>query len=130
MSSAPTAQAVAQYVKTSGLSPDTLLYRATLAEFLVPDGAGFFISADPDAGEALDNVYVADHVVVAHEVGPGLAFAEDAQDWADEDRTVVTLRLGDVLDQGGAVYPVTSVITATVWYVTLPAGKVSVRARE
>ncbi len=38
----------------------------------------------------------------------------------------VAVRLGDVLDQGGMPYPVESVITEPVWYVTLPAGQVRV----
>jgi hypothetical protein len=38
----------------------------------------------------------------------------------------VAVRLRDVLDQGGLLYPVESVITEPVWYLTLPTGRVRV----
>ena len=37
---------------------------------------------------------------------------------------MVAVRLGDVLAQGGLIYPVESVITEKVWYCTLPAGSI------
>ncbi len=57
----------------------------------------------------------------------GLAFSEvrDNQ-WAEEGRIEVEVRLGDVLGQGGLVYPVESVITEKVWYLTMPEGEVRV----
>jgi hypothetical protein len=42
-------------------------------------------------------------------------------------RQTVSVRLGDVLVQGGRVYPVASSVTDRVWYVTLPAGGIDVR---
>jgi hypothetical protein len=115
-------------LETSGLTLESRLFRATLREYLSEDSAGnTVISADPAAGEALDDIYNDDHGTVAEDVGAGLAFAESADSWADDDRVVVEVRLGDALDQGARVYPVTSVITETVWFLTLPAGHVRVR---
>lgn len=45
-------------------------------------------------------------------------------------RTGVEIRLQDALDQGGRIYPVESVITGRVWYLTLPEGGVVVREIE
>ena len=85
------------------------------------------MSANPDPSEAVVDVYGGGYGTVASQVGPGLAFAlrPDSQ-WRDEGRVTVAVRLGDVLDQDGLLYPVESVITEPVWYVTLPAGRVRV----
>jgi hypothetical protein len=40
----------------------------------------------------------------------------------------VEVRLGDILRQGGLIYPVESVTVERVWYCTLPEGAVDVRA--
>ena len=50
----------------------------------------------------------------------------EAEDWSGDDRVLVELRLQDVLDQGGRIYPVDTVITEPVWYFTLPSGSVRV----
>lgn len=39
----------------------------------------------------------------------------------------VEVRLQDILDQGGLVYPVESVTVERAWYCTLPAGSIEVR---
>lgn len=112
-----------------GLDPTTVLFRATLEQFLTPDEAsgGWTITANPDPSEAVVDVYEGGHTALAAQMGPGLAFAvQPDNQWVEEDRVTVSLRLGDVLDQGGLVYPVESVITEPVWYVTLPSGRVGV----
>ena len=43
------------------------------------------------------------------------------------ERKLVEIRLGDVLAQGGLVYPVESVVTEKTWFMTLPQGAVPVR---
>ena len=43
------------------------------------------------------------------------------------ERMEVVVRLGDILDQGGLVYPVESVSIEKAWYCTLPSGSVNVR---
>lgn len=39
----------------------------------------------------------------------------------------VAVRLGDILRQGGLIYPVESVTVERVWYCTLPSDSVEVR---
>jgi hypothetical protein len=112
-----------------GLSPETALYRQTLRVHLTPadeDGA-FTLTANPDPSESVVDVYGEGHLSLAAHVGAGLAFAASADQWTADDRVAVAVRLGDVLAQGGRVYPVESVITEQVWYCTLPAGSVRVR---
>ena len=113
-----------------GLSGDTLLYRATLPEFLSTDEATdtVRVTANSDAPEAVIDVYGNGHVSGASQVGPGLAFTETQDnEWLAEDRRNVCARLQDVLDQGGLIYPVESVITDKAWYATLPSGTIRVR---
>jgi hypothetical protein len=69
------------------------------------------------------------HIIVAEQLGPGLALAEKRDNqWLAPDRTLVEVRLEDVLAQGGLLYPVESVVTEKVWFATLPRGSVVVRA--
>ena len=66
--------------------------------------------------------------MLAQQIGPGLAFSESADhEWLDSGRTAVEVRLQDVLSQGGLIYPVESIVTDRVWYLTLPDGGVRVR---
>ena len=113
-----------------GLTGETLLYRETLPEFLSTTAESSIqqISANDAASEALLNVYGDGHVWNADQIGPGLTFTESKDnEWASEDRRTICARLQDVLDQGGLVYPVESVITDRAWYVTLPSGSLFVR---
>jgi hypothetical protein len=120
---------LAETLEAHGLQRATVLYRETLEEFLSYDDASgeWSISANPDPSEAVIDVYAGGHVALAAQIGPGLAFTtRRGSEWASDHRVTVALELGDALDQGGLVYPVESVITDTVWYVTLPDGRVRV----
>ena len=66
MSSEPP-DSLVTFLAEQGLSPDTLLYRATLPEFLsrTEDGSAR-ISAHPDAGEAVVDIHHAGHTLVAN----------------------------------------------------------------
>ena len=130
MSGSGTKQAaLADLMVQHGLSEETRLYRYNLPEHLSEEEAGGALraSANPSASEAVIDVYAGGHIAVADSVGAGLAFSEvrDNQ-WAEEGRIEVEVRLGDVLGQGGLVYPVESVITEKVWYLTMPEGSVRV----
>jgi hypothetical protein len=105
-----------------------MLYRESLETFVERDDAGHeTVTANADPSEAVVNVYEGGHVALAAQIGAGLAFTERRDNqWREEGRVTVAVRLGDVLDQGGLLYPVESVITEPVWYVTLPSGRVRV----
>jgi len=125
-----TAAALQELLLSNGFTPETRFYRYTLPQFLTPaDGAGRFrISANPEPSEAVADVYGQGHMILAEQVSPGLAFGESAEsEWRADDRVCVEVVLKDVLDQGGLVYSVESVITDRIWYLTLPSGSVTVR---
>ena len=130
------------------LAGDTVLYREASRAALTPtDMPGVFrLPANSTPSEAVVDVYGQGYLVQAEQVGPGLAFAESAgPNWQETvemralkadptklgaqglDRVEVEVRLGDVLRQGGLIYPVESVTVERAWYCTLPAGSVDVR---
>ena len=123
-----------------GLSNETALYREAMRSALTPAGSGVFrLAANPRPSESVVDVYGNGHLIQAEQVGPGLAFAESAQpNWQETmelrtlkegkgDRVEVEARLGDILSQGGLLYPVESVTEERAWYCTLPAGSIDVR---
>ena len=121
-----------EVMQAAGFTGETLLYRQTLPEFLGgTDEEGIFtITGNSDPSEALIDVYDQGHVILAVHIGPGLSFVESAEnEWQGSDRTAIAIRLQDVLDQGGLIYPVESAITEGVWYLTLPDGRVRVSGR-
>jgi hypothetical protein len=122
------AHKVEEILRDQGLSRDSMLYRESLETFVERDDAGHeTVTANADPSEAVVNVYEGGHVALAAQIGAGLAFTERRDNqWREEGRVTVAVRLGDVLDQGGLLYPVESVITEPVWYVTLPSGRVRV----
>ena len=125
------------------LTGDTRLYREAERSSLTETGtAGVYrLAANPHPSEAVIDVYGPGYVVQAELVGPGLAFAETATpNWQEtvemralregsraEDRVEVEVRLADLLDQGGRIYPVESVTVERAWYITLPSGGINVR---
>ena len=124
---------IGEVMETNGFTGESRFYRYTLPEFLEPlqESGTFRISANPDPSEAVIDVYRGGHIGLAAQIGSGLAFAESAEnDWEEAGRTRVAIRLQDVLDQGGRIYPVESIITTRVWYFTLPEGGALVRGVE
>jgi hypothetical protein len=140
--------ALDKLLSANGLAADRRLYREAMRDALVAtDTPGIYrLSANPAPSESVVDVYGQGHVVQAENVGPGLAFAETARpNWqetvefralrakpADQAtqkarRVEVEVRLGDILEQGGLVYPVESVTVERAWYCTIPSGAVLVR---
>ena len=117
-------------LRSNGFTGETRLYRQTLSEYLTDtDEPGVYrVSANPDPSEAVVDIYGEDNVSLAVHRGPGLAFANSLDnEWTAPERVGIEVRLQDVLDQGGLLYPVESVITSRVWYLTFPEGSVRVR---
>lgn len=117
-------------MQEQGFTPSSRFFRRTLPDFLSPaaEEGLLALSANADPSEGVIDIYGGGHSALAVNVGAGLAFtSSQAEDWAGDDRVLVEVRLQDVLDQGGRIYPVDTVITEPVWYFTLPAGSVHVR---
>jgi hypothetical protein len=120
--------------RENGWTEDTRLFRGSLPEFLSPNASpaaargSLRISANRDPSESVIDIYGQGHTCLARDVGAGLAFVEtNEHEWRGSSRKPVSVRLGDVVAQGGRVYPVASVVTDRTWYVTLPAGGIDVR---
>ena len=130
------------------LFAETPLYREAMRDTLDPtETPGVFrLQANTSPSESVVDVYGNGYVVQAEQVGPGLAFAEsDQPNWQETmemramkmtktsraassaNHVEVEIRLGDILKQGGLVYPVESVTVERAWYCTLPAGSIEVR---
>ena len=117
--------------------------RASLSATATPGVYRLAASAHPR--ETVVDVYGPGYPVQAETLGAGLAFAESAapgwqetkelralkaglnQAAADADHVKVEVRLADLLEQGGAMYPVQSVTVERAWYFTLPSGSIEVR---
>jgi hypothetical protein len=131
-----------------GLTPDTPLYREAEREALTPTSNPrvFRIPANATPSESVIDVYGLGYLVQAEQIGPGLAFAQtDSPNWQEtvemrvlksrgggagksaENCVDVQVQLGDILSQGGLIYPVESVTVDRVWYCTLPSDSVEVR---
>lgn len=144
----PTNEAVlTRLLEDSHLSDDSRLYREAERSALVATTTPgvFRLEANPRPGESVLDAYGQGYVVQAEQIGPGLAFAQSAApNWqetmelralragksaaaASGDRVEVEVRLGDVLRQGGLMYPVESVTVERAWYFTLPQGSIEVR---
>jgi hypothetical protein len=130
------------------LFAETSLYREAMRDALTPTGTPgvFRLEANTNPSESVIDVYGQGYVVQAEQVGPGLAFAEsDQPNWqetmemramkmtktsraaASGNHVEVEIQLGDILRQGGLVYPVESVTVERAWYCTLPSGSIEVR---
>ncbi len=140
-----TQSVIDQLLQENGLSATTRLFRESLLSTLQPteeDGV-FRLAANAAPVDTVVDAYGEGHIVEAERVGAGLAFAESASPNWQETMEMHTLRLepgapldphvevemtlGDVLAQGGRVYPIKSVVVERAWYCTLPAGSVLVR---
>jgi len=135
-----------QLLQDNGFDADSRLFREALRESLgVTKSAGVYrLPANAKPIESVVDIYGQGHLVQAEQVGKGLAFAESALPaWQETmelrairsaggapkglDTVEVAVRLGDVLAQGGLLYPVESVTVERAWYCTLPAGWIEVR---
>ena len=130
------------------LDNETRLYREVMRDTLMAtDMPGVYrIVANASPSESVVDVYGNGYVMQAEQVGAGLAFAQTATpNWQETmemksflakrdsrpsdlpNKLEVEVRLADILEQGGLIYPVESVSVERAWYCTLPASSVEVR---
>jgi hypothetical protein len=141
----PTQQKLKLLLEEHRLFAETPLFREAMRDATDTPGV-FRLQANSNPSESVIDVYGQGYVVQAEQVGPGLAFAEsDQPNWqetmemramkmtktsratASGNNVEVEIRLGEILEQGGLVYPVESVTVERAWYCTLPAGSIEVR---
>lgn len=143
-----TQQKLNRFLEENRLVAETTLFREAMRDALQPTATPgvFRLQANPSPSESIVDIYGQGYVVQAEQVGAGLAFAEsDQPNWQDtmemralkatrtsrarlaENHVEVETTLGDILRQGGLVYPVESVTVERAWYCTLPSGSIEVR---
>ena len=118
-----------ELIDQNNFNGESCFYRYTLSEFLTATKIvnEYNLSANPNPSESVINIYNDNHLLAAKDVGAGLAFTELCDDeWKADDRICVKVCLKDILEHGGLIYPVESVIISKTWYFTLPEGKVRV----
>jgi hypothetical protein len=137
----PTQAILSKLLTENGLTAESRLYREVERNALTPGSrpGTYRLPANPSPSESVVDIYGPGYVVQAEQLGPGLAFAATPSiNWQEtvELRTIrgmqgeanieVEIRLGDLLAQGGRMYPVESVTVERAWYFTLPGGAIEV----
>ena len=115
-------------LETEGLNAESILYRYTNAHHLKTDESGdTYVEANENSQEIVVDHYAQGHSMPASEFGPGLAFAlsKDSR-FKSPDRRCISVRLGDILDQGGKLYQDQSSGEPSSWFLTMPKGFVRV----
>jgi hypothetical protein len=117
-----------QLLSENGFDENTILYRYTLPEFLEPiDDNRYKLSANPNATEVVEDLYDTGYSIAARELGKGLScFIQKEPDYQLPEHTCVKIRLGDILSQGGLVYPDHSNFAEGSYFLTMPNGFVEV----
>lgn len=110
------------------LTENSIFYRYTYPEFLTPlEGNRYKLSASDQATELVINVYEKGLRVMAHNLGKGLTFVQQQEPMFEhDDKVCVQMKLKEILDQNGLLYPDDSSFVAGSFYMTMPKGEVEV----
>ncbi len=117
-------------LKESKLTHNSVLYRYTAEKYLKEgNDTEVLISNQEPVEMVVDSYKDLGHVFIASDIGPGLSFLTEAlQEYERKDRICVSVKIGDLLAQGGKIYKVTSLPAyITAFFVTLPSGEVKVK---
>lgn len=113
------------------LDKEGLLYRFTSDKYLKhsEDGSEYIIANDAPQEMVIDKYDGQGHVFIAKDIGPGLTFmTEPLEEYVREDRVCVSVKIADILDQGGLIYSVTSLPAyITAYFVTLPKKELPIK---
>ena len=114
------------------LSIDDYLYRYTDDQFLKPNPQGSTsIAVNPGATEMIQDVFGNGHLIMAKEIGPGLAFtAQPEPEFGGENRMLVRVQISALLDQGCTLYPDKSTYTLNSLFIHTNDDVIEVEAIE
>lgn len=115
-----------QLMKEKGLTEETIFYRYTYPEFLKSIGENrFMLSANDQATELVVDIYESGLREMAHNFGPGLTcLLQQEASFELPEKVCVKIKLKDILDQGGLLYPDDSSFVEGAFYMTMPKGEV------
>lgn len=117
-------------LKESNLTADSILYRYTSEQYLKKNDEGkeVLIANQEPKEMIVDNYKGHGHVYMAKDIGPGLSFlTERLDEYEKADRVCVSVRVIDILEQGGLIYKVTSLPAyIDAFFFTIPGNEVIV----
>jgi len=117
-------------LKENNLNSDSILYRFTSEKHLkkYDDGTPGLIVNDEPVDMLIDHYKGQGHVYIAREIGPGLSFmTEPLEEYVRDDRICVSVKIGDLIEEGGLIYKVSSLPKyINAFFFTLPEGIVPV----
>jgi hypothetical protein len=116
-------------MKSEGLSRDTMFYRYTTEKHLEEFEEGKYkLFANDEATEIIEDYYKTGQLIMAKYIASGLAFTtEKDTDYKSDLKMCVEMRLSEILDQGGLVYPDPGSFETSSYFLSIPNGFVLVR---
>jgi len=111
------------------LNEDSILCRFTSEKYLKKANGQETLIVNNEPQEMVIDTYEGHgHVFMAKDIGPGLSFlTEPLDEYKHDDRICVSVRIKDLLSQGGLMYKVTSLPAyVTAFFFSLPNGEVEV----
>jgi len=116
-------------LKNNKLSGDSTLYRFTSEKYIKQsnDTEAMVVNKEP-IEMIVDSYDGHGHIFIAKEIGPGLSFlTEPLDEYKRDDRVCVSVKVKDLLAQGGLIYEVTSLPAyVRAFFFTLPGGEIAV----
>lgn len=117
-------------LKENNLSYDSILYRFTSERYLKKNDDGTeILKVNQQPQDMIVDTYKGQgHVFVAKDIGPGLSFLTEAFDeYHRNDRVCVSVKISDLLSNGGRIYKITSLPAyVTAYFFKLPNNEVTV----
>ena len=124
---------LAEFLESEGISKESQFYRYTLPEYLRVDADGkYFVSANPEATEMIEDIYGNGHSMMAKFLGQGLAFTTEVEEeFKNDDHILISVKMENILDQEGLIYPdVSSYTDSKAYFITIPKGEIEVQKIE
>lgn len=120
---------LAKKLKEFGLDTNSKLYRYTSENYIINTGEANYLKAKDECLDLVEDHYEdIGHTFISKEFGQGLSFLlEPEGEYERSDRKLVSIQLGDVLNQGGLIYRISSLPEYLEGYfVTLPNGNIKI----
>ncbi len=118
-------------LKENKLTHDSILYRFTSEKYLInKDDGTEYLKVNPAPVEMIVDAYKDHgHVFMAKDIGPGLSFLTEAlEEYQNDERICVSVKIKDLITQGGQIYKVTSLPAyINAFFFTLSTGDVKVK---
>ena len=116
------------FIKNEKLEDITSFYRWTSQSHLEKSNNGkYLLEVRKEATEMVEDIYNQGHIIMAKNVGPGLAFTLSKNNsYASEDMVCVSIKLEDFLTQGGILYKDVSSHEEGSYFLMLQEGRLEV----